>query len=162
MRADANGVISLSDSRLVGESSVSDKRAAEKARDFLSAAGYPDMKETDRRRGGNVLYLRFTASMDGALCPDCCAEVGVALDNCAVYSYRAPTGMPEGKLSWPLDPSAAQAALPDTLTPSSSRRIVYQGKPCYEFVCADGERQVRVTVDAEYGRELSVEVERTA
>ena len=162
VRADANGVIGLSDSRLVGESSVSDKRAAEKARDFLSAAGCDGLKETDRRRSGNVLYLRFTASKDGALCPDCCAEVGVALDNCAVYFYRAPEGMPEGKLSWPLEPEAAQAALPDTLTPSSSRRIVYQGKPCYEFLCADGERQVRVTVDAEYGRELSVEVERAA
>ena len=162
VRADANGVIALSDSRLVGESSVSDKRAAEKARDFLSAAGYDGLKETDRRRGGNVLYLCFTASKDGALCPDCYAEVGVALDNCAVYFYRAPEGMPEGKLSWPLEPEAAQAALPDTLTPSASRRIVYQGKPCYEFLCADGERQVHVTVDAEYGRELSVEVERAA
>ena len=86
----------------------------------------------------------------------------MALDNCAVYFYRAPEGMPEGKLNWPLEPEAAQAALPDTLTPSASRRIVYRGKPCYEFLCADGERQVRVTVDAEYGRELSVEVERAA
>ena len=162
VRADANGVISLSDSRLVGESSVSDKRAAEKARDFLAAAGYENMKESGRRRSGNVLYLRFTASMDGALCPDCCAEVGVALDNCAVYSFRAPDKPPEGELKWPLDAASAQAALPSTLTPLSSRRVVVRGKPCYEFVCVDGERHVKITVDAQYGRELAVEVERNA
>ena len=162
IRADAGRVLSLSDSRLVSESSVSDKRAAEKAREFLSSAGYADLKESGRRRSGNVLILCFTARQDGALCPGCCAEVGVALDNCAVYSYRAPENMPEGKLSWPLEAEAAQAALPDTLTPLSSQRIVFEGKPCYEFDCVDGERQVRITVDAEYGRELAVEVERAA
>ncbi len=162
VRADSNGVISLSDSRLVGESSVSDKRAAEKARDFLAAAGYENMKESGRRRSGNVLYVCFTASKDGVPCPDCCAEVGVALDNCAVYSFRAPESVPEGELSWPLEPGAAQAALPSTLTPLSSRRVVVRGKPCYEFVCVDGERHVKITVDAQYGRELAVEVERNA
>ncbi len=162
VRADADRVLSLSDSRLVCESSVSDKRAAEKARDFLAAAGYDGWKETDRYRSGNVLIFRFTAQQDGALCPGCCAEVGVALDNCAVYSFRAPESMPEGKLSWPLDAASAQAALPDSLTPLSSRRIVFEGKPCYEFDCADGDRRVRITVDAEYGRELAVEVEQAA
>ena len=67
---------------------------------------------------------------------------------------------PEGELSWPLDAAAAQAALPSTLTPLSSRRVVFDGKPCYEFACADGGRQVKITVDAQYGRELDVEVEK--
>ena len=160
VRADAKGVISLSDSRLVGESSVSDKCAAEKARDFLSAAGYTDMKESGRRRSGSVLYLSFTAAKDGVPCPDCRAEVGVALDNCAVCFFRAPENLPEGKLNWPLDAASAQAALPSTLTPLSSQKVVYQGKPCYEFACVDGERHVKITVDAEYGRELNVEVTR--
>ncbi len=162
VRADADGVISLSDSRLVGACSVSDKRAAEKAREFLSAAGYADMKETGRRRSGNVLYVCFTAAKDGVPCPDCCAEVGVALDNCAVYSFRAPEALPEGELRWPLDAASAQAALPSALTPLSSRKVVVQGKPCYEFACVDGERHVKITVDAEYGRELAVEVSRGA
>ena len=162
VRADAKGVISLSDARLVGESSVSDKRAAEKARDFLNAAGFGDMKEAERRRSGNVLYVRFSAEKDGVPCPDCGAEVGVALDNCAVCFYRAPEDMPEGELNWKLDAASAQAALPSVLTPLSSRRVVYQGKPCYEFACIDGERHVRITVDAEYGRELAVEVGRGA
>ena len=159
VRADAQRVLSLSDSRLVSESSVSDKRAAEKARDFMSAAGYADMKESGRRRSGNVLYVCFTAAKDGVPCPDCCAEVGVALDNCAVYSFRAPEDVPEGELSWPLDAASAQAALPASLSVLGTRRVVLQGKPCYEFRCADGERQVTITVDAQYGRELAVEVE---
>ena len=162
LRADAERVLSLSDSRLVSEGGVSDKRAAEKARDFLAAAGYTDMKETERRRSGNVLCFRFAATQDGALCTDCCAEIGVALDNCAVCSFRAPETMPEGELRWMLDASAAQAALPSSLTPLSSRRIVFEGKPCYEYTCIDGERRVKVTVDAEYGRELAVSVSRGA
>ena len=68
--------------------------------------------------------------------------------------------MPEGELSWPLDAASAQAALPASLSVLGSRRVVLQGKPCYEFRCADGERQVTITVDAQYGRELAVEVER--
>lgn len=158
VRADAERVLSLSDSRLVGESSVSDKRASEKAREFLSDAGYENMKEISRRRSGNVLYFSFVGTLGDALCPDCRAEVGVALDNCAVYSFRAPEQTPEGELSWPLGAAAAQAALPSTLTPLSSRRVVFDGKPCYEFICADGGRQVKITVDAQYGRELAVEV----
>ena len=160
VRADAERALSLSDSRLVGESSVSDKRAAEKAREFLSAAGYGGMKETSRRKSGNVLYLRFNAMSGDALCSDCSAEVGVALDNCAIYSFRAPESMPPGGLSWPLSPETAQAALPSSLTPLGSRKVVFDGKPCYEFDCADGERKVTITVDAQYGRELAVEVEK--
>ena len=160
VHADANGVISLSDSRLVGESRVSHKRAAEKARDFLSDAGCPDMKEMERRQSGSVLYFTFTASLDGVPCPDCRAEVGVALDNCSVCFYRAPEELPQGELSWPLDAASAQAALPSTLTPLSSRKVVCQGQPCYEFACVDGERHVKITVDAEYGRELAIEVGR--
>ena len=162
VRADADGVIALSDARLVGESRVSDKRAAEKARDFLAAAGYENMKETARRRSGNVLYLSFTAERGGVPYRDCRAELGVALDNCAVCFFRAPETMPEGELSWPLEASAAQAALPSSLTPLSSRRVVYAAQPCYEFSCVDGERHVTVTVDAQYGRELAVEVGRGA
>lgn len=160
VRADSERVRSLSDSRLVPESSVSDKRAAEKAREFLAAAGYGDMTESERRKSGNVLTLCFVGGIGDALCPDCCAEVGVALDNCAVYSFRAPEELPSGTLSWPLSAEAAQAALPDILTPEDSRRIVFGGKPCYEFTCRDGEREVKITVDAEYGRELAVEVSR--
>ena len=160
VHADAERVLSLSDSRLVSESSVSDKRAAEKARDFLIGAGYENMKESGRRRSGNILYLLFDGECCGVPCTDCRAEVGVALDNCAVYSFRAPDKPPEGELKWPLDAASAQAALPSTLTALSSRRIVFDGKPCYEYSCLDGERRVTVTVDAEYGRELNVEVAR--
>ena len=153
-------MISLSDSRLVGECRVSDKRAAEKARDFLDGAGYTDMRESSRRRSGNVLYLVFTACYDGVPCPDCTAEVGVALDNCSVFSFRAPDELPSGDLSWPLDAAAAQAALPSDLTPLSSRRVIFRGQPCYEYACLDGERQVKITVDAQYGRELAIDVEK--
>ena len=158
VRADAQRALSLNDSRLVSESSVSDKRAAEKAREFLLSAGYENMQESARRKRGNVLYLSYNALCGGAPCTDCCTEVGVALDNCAVYSFRAPESMPEGELSWPLAAEAAQAALPSSLTPLDWRRVVFEGKPCYEFSCADGERQVKITVDAQYGRELAVEV----
>lgn len=160
LRADASRVLSLSDSRLVSDDGVSDKRAADKAREFLALAGYDNMAESERRKEGGVLYLSFVGTLGDALCPDCRAEVGVALDNCAVYSFRAPEDMPGAALSWPLDAAAAQAALPDTLTPQDVRRIVFDGKPCYEYSCSDGDREVRIVVDARYGRELDVKVEK--
>ena len=160
VRADDERVLELRDSRLVSSGDVSDKRAAEKARDFLAAAGYEDMSESGRTREGNVLTLHFLARAGDALCTDCAAEVGVALDNCAVVSFRAPERMPEGAWSWPLDPEAAKAALPDALSVLGQRKLVSGGLPCYEYRCVDGERQVRILVDAQYGRELGIEIER--
>ena len=160
VRADAGRVLELNDSRLVSAGEVSDKRAAEKAREFLAAAGCGDMAESGRERRGNVLFVRFDAKIGDALCPDCSAEVGVALDNCAVVSFRAPQALPEGDPEWPLDAASAQAALPDALTVLGTRKLVSGGQPCYEFRCADGERSVRILVDARYGRELGIEVEK--
>ena len=158
VRADAQRVLELNDSRLVAEGSVSDKRAAEKAREFLAAAGYDEMVESGRRKSGNVLSVSFVGQIGDALCPDCRAEVGVALDTCSVCSFRAPEPMSGGDLSWPLSAEAAQAALPSSLSVLGARKLVSGGRPCYEFSCADGERTVKITVDAVYGRELGIEV----
>ena len=75
-------------------------------------------------------------------------------------SFRAPQALPEGDPEWPLDAASAQAALPDALTVLGTRKLVSGGQPCYEFRCADGERSVRILVDARYGRELGIEVEK--
>ena len=158
IRAKPDRVLSVEDSRLVETGTVSDKRAAEKAREFLAGAGYDNMTETDRRRAGNILYFTFQGMLGDALCADCEAEVGIALDNCSLYSFRAPDPIRGGDVSWPLSPEDAQAALPDTLTPLGSRKIVYAGQPCYEFHCVDGERGVRIIVDAQYARQLAIEV----
>ena len=162
IRADAERVLRIDDSRLVETGEVSDKRAAEKARDFLSSAGYDGMTESGRRRAGNILYFTFNGMIGDALCTDCEAEVGIALDNCSLYSFRAPESVSGGDMSWPLSDADAQAALPDTLTPLGSRKLVYAGQPCYAFRCADGERNVQIIVDAQYARQLSIEVEHTA
>ena len=138
----------------------SDKRAAAKAREILLSAGYDNMAETSRRKSGNVLYVSFTGKSGDAVCLDCSAEVGIALDNCSLYSFRAPEGDMSADLSWPLDSEAARAALPDSLTPLGAKKVISGGKPCYEYRCRDGERLVRILVDAEYARMLSVDVSR--
>ena len=158
IRAKPEKVLSVEDSRLVETGTVSEKRAAEKAREFLAGAGYENMTETDRRRAGNVLYFVFNGMLGDALCSDCEAEVGIALDNCSLYSFRAPEAIRGGDVSWPLSAEDAQAALPDSLTPLGSRKIVYAAQPCYEFHCVDGERNVRIIVDAQYARQLAIEV----
>ena len=159
IHASADGVLSLSDSRLVETGTVSEKRAAEKAREFLRLAGYGDMQESGRRRAGNVLYVNFLGRVGEAVCLDCSAEVGIALDNCSLYAFRAPEGIANGSYDWPLSESDAQAALPSSLVPLGSRRVVYEGQPCYEFRCRDGERSVTILVDARYARQLSITVE---
>ena len=160
LRADEEHVLTVSDSRLVGEGSVSDKRAAAKAQEILLSAGYENMIESGRRKSGNVLYVSFTGKSGDAVCLDCSAEVGIALDNCSLYSFRAPEGDMSADLSWPLDSEAARAALPDSLTPLGAKKVISGGQPCYEYRCRDGERLVSILVDAEYARMLSVEVTR--
>lgn len=162
VRAGEDGVTLLSDSRLICPGEVSDKRAADKAKEFLAAAGHGDMRENGREKRGGALYISFAGSAGGALCTDCEAVVGVALDNCSVCYYSAPCGeLPENALSWPLSPEDAAAALPAGLNVLGSRRIVTGGRPCYEYSCSDGGRSVRICVDAEYGGQLAIEVERS-
>lgn len=160
IRADASRIISMSDSRLVSSSGVSDKRAAAKAGEFLRTLGLGEMRESGRRNNGNVLYLSYLAADGDALCTDCSAEVGIALDNCSVYSYRAPDGDAATGAEWLLDADAAAAALPQQLSVLGSRKLICGGVPCYEFSCTDGEREIKICVDAEYGRQLSIEVSR--
>ena len=160
LRADEEHVISLSDSRLVDMVNVSDKRASDKARELLKAAGYENMTESGRRKSGNVLYVSFVGKEGDALCLDCGAEVGIALDNCALYYFRAPEGGPDGDLTWPLSAEDARAALPDSLEALGVKKVISGGEPCYRFRCRDGERSVTVLVDAVYARMRSVEVTR--
>ena len=162
LRADEEHVISLSDSRLVDTVNASDKRASDKARELLKAAGYENMAESARRKSGNVLYVTFVGKEGDALCLDCSAEIGIALDNCALYSFRAPEGMPDGELSWPLSAEDAMAALPDSLEALGVKKVIAGGEPCYRFRCRDGEREVSILVDAVYARMRSVEVTRVA
>lgn len=162
LRADEERVISLTDSRLVDTVNASDKRAADKAREILQSAGYGDMAENSRRKSGNVLYVSFVGKQGDALCLDCIAEIGVALDNCTLYSFRAPE-MPTGEApDWPLSAEAAQAALPASLTPLGVKKVIAGGEPCYRFRCRDGERAVTVIVDAVYAQMREVEVSREA
>ena len=158
LRADEEHVLTLSDSRLVDTVNASDKRASDKARELLRSAGYENMTESGRRKSGNVLYVTFVAKEGDALCLDCSAEVGIALDNCALYFFRAPEGQPEGELSWPLSAEDAKAALPDSLETLGVKKVISGGEPCYRFRCRDGERSVTVLVDAAYARMRSVEV----
>ena len=161
VRAGEDEVVLLSDSRLVCPGEVSEKRALEKAKEFLASAGVEGMSENGREKRGGVIFFTFVARSGDAICPDCTAEVGVALDNCGICYYCAPTGeTPDGELEWPLSAEDAAAALPDALNVLGSRRLILDGKPCYEFSCSDGSRSVKICVDAEYGRELSIEVER--
>ena len=162
LRADEEHVISLSDARLVDTVNASDKRAADKAREILQNAGYENMAESGRRKSGNVLYVSFVEKKGDALCLDCSAEVGIALDNCALYSFRAPEGQTDAELSWPLSAEAAQAALPDSLAPLGVKKVISGGEPCYRFRCRDGERTVNVLVDAVYAQMREVEVSREA
>ena len=77
-------------------------------------------------------------------------------------AVSAPQSMPEGEAEWPLGPEAARAALPEAVTVLGTRKLISGGVPCYEFSCADGERRVKITVDARYGRELGIEVKKAA
>lgn len=160
------GVESLTDSRLVEEAQIDIEQARQLADEFLAANGYEDIKLSVEGENGAVARFEYICTDGEADCLDSGLSVAIALDTGEVYSFDAEdysdANPEDGR--WQISEEDARAKLPSGLEAESCRRVVIDsigGKPtaCYELVCTDGEKQVKIYINAADGRQQEILVE---
>ena len=160
------GVESLTDSRLVEEAQIDIEQARQLADEFLAANGYEDIKLSVEGENGAVARFEYIYTDGEADCLDSGLSVAIALDTGEVYSFDAEdysdANPEDGR--WQISEEDARAKLPSGLEAESCRRVVIDsigGKPtaCYELVCTDGEKQVKIYINAADGRQQEILVE---
>ena len=160
------GVESLTDSRLVEEAQIDIEQARQLADEFLAANGYEDIKLSAEGENGAVARFEYICTDGEADCLDSGLSVAIALDTGEVYSFDAEdysdANPEDGR--WQISEEDARAKLPSGLEAESCRRVVIDsigGKPtaCYELICIDGEKQVKIYINAADGRQQEILVE---
>ena len=160
------GVESMSCSRLVSEETLDLDAARQAAEGFLQEKGYGETELLEEAQSACLALFRYARVRDGVLCPDCVLRLAVALDDGSVYSFDASAYDPEPpSLSWPLDETAARAALPPGLEEAEARQMILrspggQAVPCWVFTAADEQnRRVEIAVRADTGKQFRITVE---
>ena len=157
------GVESLTDSRLVEEAQIDIEQARQLADEFLAANGYEDIKLSAEGENGAVARFEYICTDGAADCLDSGLSVAIALDTGEVYSFDAEdysdANPEDGR--WQISEEDARAKLPSGLEAESCRRVVIDsigGKPaaCYELICIDGEKQVKIYINAADGRQQEI------
>lgn len=146
---------------------VSEDDAAAAAAEFLANHGYGNLTELSRRTEGGICAVSYACSENGILCLDAMITVSVALDNGEVCAMVADKYL-ENKVPEDLSPTVsaeeATKAVPDSLTPVSSRLTLTKTAGIDEFLCyqiacknAEGE-EVILYVDAHTGQQKMIEL----
>ena len=161
----SRGLESMAQSRLISEGRISADRAAEIAQSFLNDNGFEGLTQVSRSENGGTARFDFASAQDGALRVDDRVSVAIALDDGGVYLFDASRySGEESDVKWTVDESSAREKLSDGLELLSARRVIIasaggRDTACYEFTCLDeGDRQVRIYVDAETGSQCRIEL----
>lgn len=159
-------VLELSNSRSLGEVTLSPDRCAALAEDFLEGCGFEDMEETYRYNNDGRLTFNFAYEQEDVLCyPDLCS-VTVAMDTGSILGFECTSyvsnhnrrTLPEPELS--LD-QARQVVSPKltvlreglALIPTAGEYEVL----CWEFVCqAENGQHYIVCINTATGAEQKI------
>lgn len=156
------GMETMGQSRLVGEALLSEDEARTVAEEYLAARGYEDLALSSQSSSGTVYAMEFSKLEDEALCLDNTVRIAVALDDGSIYSFSCEDYCSDpADVRWNMDEETARLALPDQVKVTAARRVICKSPgerdlACYEFSCTDGERNVRIYVDAETGRQCDI------
>lgn len=137
-------VIEVTNSRSLGETTLSPDEAVRVAADFIKARGYPDMAYTYFINQSGILTVNFAATSGDVICYSDLVEVSVALDNGRVVGFRsvgyltnhvsrtlpAPT-LPLAEAQLKLDPGLKLLSQQLALIPTPGGNEIL----CYEFKC---------------------------
>ncbi len=153
-------------SRKPNSASLSVDEAVQKAMDFVSDAGYQNMKLTYHERVNNVVTVNFAYRIDGVVCYTDLVKVSVAMDDGEILGFETAgylvnhkkRSFPDETISMPecrkkLSPYLNCIDEGKAVIPSEGGKELY----CYEFKCEteDG-RHVLVYINAETGREEQI------
>lgn len=159
------GIISLAQSRLVGEANMEPDQARQIAEQYLEEQGYEGLELRNSRVNGAIASLTYCKAEDDALCLDNTLSVSVALDDGSIYSFSAANYSDETTgAAFEIEPDQAEETLPQGLELQESRKVVIksaggQDQACYELRCTDKDGQeVKIYVDAATGRQRRIEL----
>ena len=162
--AGAQGVETLSDSRLVSRSTMDDKTGENAARRVLQKLGCGEMTLTDSRRSGALLELSYACAEGDVTCLDRTVKLTIALDNGSLYALDLRSYGQEQGREWPISADEASALLPAGLTLQDVRQVTMaspggESVACYELSCTgEQDRVVRVYIRADTGRQQEIEI----
>ena len=161
----ANGLESMSQSRLVSGGGLSGEEARGKAESFLESMGYSGLGLDRENLGDTLAVYRYAPEQDGALRRDDYISISVALDDGSIYAFdasRYKENAPE--LLWNIDEEAARSRVPSGVMVESARKVIIKSPggnylPCFELQCVnDAGEMGLVYVDAESGKQCKIEM----
>ena len=159
----ADGVESLSDSRLVSEETLSAAEGVQAAETLLGKLGYENMELCESWQNGAVLNLRYAENGADSTSLDRTLRLAVALDDGSLYALDA-SGMKGEEPKWDssISEEEAQSLLPEGLTLSNIRRVTVNSPgghsvACYELDCTgEKDREVKLYLNAETGKQQDI------
>lgn len=158
------GVMSMWRERLVSEAKLTEGEAQKAAHEFLEKRGYTELILEDSEVNGGMARMRFAAQHDGAAYIDNAVTLSVALDDGTVCAFDASDYAADtAESAWSISESDASALAPEGLELRDVRRVVIRsdggrGIACYELSGTDGERGVKIYLNADSGRQERIEV----
>ena len=154
----------FSNSREIGDASVSFEEAVSKGKGILEKLGYKNMRETYYMESGNVLLVNYAYVQDDVICYPDLIKVGVALDNGETVFIDASNYLLNHSVSRTLeaDLSVEEAAafLNSDYSAGNAKKAVIPTDGgnevfCYEFLL-EGENDALVYINAKTGREENI------
>lgn len=162
--AGAQGVETLSDSRLVSESTMDEAAGEAAARRVLQSLGCGEMEKTDSRRSGALLELSYACTEGEVTCLDRTVKLTIALDDGSLYALDLRAYGQEQEREWPISADQAQALLPAGLKLREVRQVTLaspggESVACYELACTgEQDRPVRLYIRADTGRQQEIRI----
>lgn len=160
----AEGLESLTDSRLVSEARLSDEEGQAAAEAFLAQQGCEGMQLAESRRSGALLSLRYASGAGEITNLDKSVSLTVALDDGSIYAYDACALRTEAAAEGWDGEAAPEEWVPDTLRLQDARKVTLrspggQSLPCWELQCSAGDgKSVTLYINALTGKQQEIEI----
>ena len=160
-------VVSLIDSREIGESVLSEEEAKQAAAEFLESRGIENMRESYYALSDGVCTINYAYEQDGVLCYPDLIKVSVALDDGSIVEYDASGFLMNHQdqrdlNAQKLTADQARESVSPALTPDEGRPALIPTAGLnevltYVFLC-EGENgeQVLVYINADTGYEEQI------
>ena len=162
LRAAPDRLLSWSNSRLCGESTLTPEAGEERALAFLAALGVEGAAVQERREQAGVLRLTLCPSAEEVTDLGAALRMAVALDNGDILLYEAAETV--GAEEFSLSEEEARSRMPEGYTAEECRRGLLREEgvavPCYELCFTDADRRVRLYIHAESGQQQEIRIEK--
>lgn len=145
---------------------LSEDEAAQKAEEFLKSQGIENMSVISREINNNIMLLSYVYQDENAAYPSDSLKIGVSMEDGDILAYDAENYYKNHKeRSYEqnrLNINDAKENLGEGFEISDEKALVMQATDgsengAYEYTVSKNGKEYKITVDAQSGREISVE-----